>query len=817
MLQELRIYPYLDGSVQVLSQLPISSISPFPILEINAPTGSGKTLGFTSYLLLNTNAKIFTALPTRISVLNGLKRIKEMVGNRSEAQLIGSAQERTINYTDKSRLVIATSGHVYHKIRNLFKDGVSADWKFCDILYVDEIHTGNLENHLILRLWLIAYQQKKKIPRLLLATATPGKLEKDLFGNILTISLTQEMLAPKSLTAVPKIHDFFHTTQYTLHDRRLYQDAAKVAMEVHTHGGYGHGRAHNLHGTAQDAGGYRNTPHGYNPVTAMPTPVDIKNKVAFANIPGNILIFVPGANESKEVKKELELLMKAKEVRNLRIFELSSEARQEDIDAFMDSDEGIRGVIITTNVAESSVNLSDMLFCIDTMTEKRNISNMVGSSKLVLHWISKASSMQRRGRVGRFQDGYYYRMCLESFYRQLEDTRPDEILRASLTTPVMSLLDVGLDPYQVLQEGGLLRISNSIELLKAYGGVEVLNGQLVTTVMGRFAAKLGIGFRMAKFLWDWWKSGQTYMFPAIVLAAIIDSYTRTLYFFTSKTVNLNQTKKEEKQELGEKEISEKVEKEKEYLRQYAIPGFGDLGVYLNLYVTFINNVTKGNLDVSRKTSVEFCKDNFLDHRRFRETWDNMVHLYRTLGEYGREMNLTIGKFNVTNVINTAIPLISSIYQDYRMKLTAKGNYAQVKTGFLYSLQTKDSVFSSSLPKGREEEKAAPTPVPTGVAEKPGELTALSITELATKDGKFNRIITLWIPREAKVVPLVAPYQGPSTVVTTVPYQGPSIPIGIPHQGPSTVGTTVEEQPIWQPSTEIDENINLDDIIDLIDA
>jgi HrpA-like RNA helicase len=688
---QLLITPYLPAIGKALVKLPAVQISPFPLIEVVSPTGSGKTQGIPNFLLNNSQAKVFVALPTRVSVLNAYQTQVDIVsstGNGKEnlASLIGFAQERNVKYTNRTRLVYATAGHILNKILSLVNNGIFNDWTFCDILFVDEVHAGSIENHMILRLWLLVYQQKKQIPRLLLASATPGRLEREIFGTFLTIPLTIERKYP--------ITDFFHPEQYLLHDPKLYTEAAEIAVQVH----------------------FPSSPG---------SSTGTRGNLIFSNIPGNILIFVPGANESKQVSHRLDELIRQKGIRKLQYFELRSESTQEELKYFLTSsstnasitdEEQERRIIIATNVAESSITLPDMLFCIDTLTEKRNISNMVGSSKLVLHWISKASSMQRRGRVGRVQAGYYYRMCLESFYNNLEDVKPEEITRASLTTPVMRLLDVGLDPYAILLGAGTTRIANSIDLLTTYGGLEVLNGQLQTTVIGKFAARLGIGFRMARFLWDWWKTGKP-VFPAVLLAAIIDSYTRTLFFLP--VASREPTGKEEKEGKWKT-----TEERKAYLTKLAekTPGLGDIGVYLTLFLNFVV-ANGGNLEVSRGTSVSFATENSLDHRRFRETWDNMVHLYKSLSEYGREMNLTIGQFDIYNMLSVAVPLLNNIYLDYRMKLGNRGAYSQPNTGFTYTLQNKDSVSK----------------------DKPKELISLSISEIVIKEGKVARLITLWVP------------------------------------------------------------------------
>jgi HrpA-like RNA helicase len=79
--------------------------------------------------------------------------------------------------------------------------------------------------------------------------------------------------------------------------------------------------------------------------------------------------------------------------------------------------DGKRKVIVSTNIAESSITIPDVKYVIDFMlTKELNYDPLTKSESLNLSWVSKASSKQRAGRAGRVSNGYVFRLCPQKFY-----------------------------------------------------------------------------------------------------------------------------------------------------------------------------------------------------------------------------------------------------------------------------------------------------------------------------------------------------------------------------------------------------------------
>lgn len=65
---------------------------------------------------------------------------------------------------------------------------------------------------------------------------------------------------------------------------------------------------------------------------------------------------------------------------------------------------GVRKIVISTNVAETSVTIPDVTSVIDTcLAKKVGYDSERRITRLQLDWVSKASANQRAGRAGRVQ------------------------------------------------------------------------------------------------------------------------------------------------------------------------------------------------------------------------------------------------------------------------------------------------------------------------------------------------------------------------------------------------------------------------------
>src|SRR5690606_10418607 len=66
-----------------------------------------------------------------------------------------------------------TGGHARRKMLSYFSGGTANPIDFCDVLMVDEVHSGSLDTTIVISLWMRAAASGVLVPRLVIASATP--------------------------------------------------------------------------------------------------------------------------------------------------------------------------------------------------------------------------------------------------------------------------------------------------------------------------------------------------------------------------------------------------------------------------------------------------------------------------------------------------------------------------------------------------------------------------------------------------------------------------------------------------------------------
>lgn len=107
------------------------------------------------------------------------------------------------------------------------------------------------------------------------------------------------------------------------------------------------------------------------------------------------------------------------------------------MDVFNPSAPGTRKVIVSTNIAETSLTISGIKYVIDSGVVKRRIHDPVtGMDALKIVRISQDQAWQRSGRAGRESDGFCYRTYTNAEYMAMPINTMPEILRSNITATV---------------------------------------------------------------------------------------------------------------------------------------------------------------------------------------------------------------------------------------------------------------------------------------------------------------------------------------------------------------------------------------------
>ncbi|XP_035870118.1 LOW QUALITY PROTEIN: ATP-dependent RNA helicase TDRD9 [Phyllostomus discolor] len=225
----------------------------------------------------------------------------------------------------------------------------------------------------------------------------------------------------------------------------------------------------------------------------------------------SVLVFLPGLSEINHMHELLTNMVQ----KRLQVYPLhSSVTLEEQSNVFLSPVPGYRKIILSTNIAESSVTVPDVKYVIDfCLTRTLVCDEDTNYQSLRLSWASKTSCNQRKGRAGRVSRGYCYRLVHRDFWDSaIPDNVVPEMLRCPLGSTVLKvkLLDMG-EPRALLATAlsppRLGDIGRTVLLLKEVGALAVSgqredenphDGEL--TFLGRVLAQLPVSQQLGKLV-----------------------------------------------------------------------------------------------------------------------------------------------------------------------------------------------------------------------------------------------------------------------------------------------------------------------------
>ncbi len=171
------------------------------------------------------------------------------------------------------------------------------------------------------------------------------------------------------------------------------------------------------------------------------------DRILYNRTEGDILIFLPG---EKAIKDCINKLYRTPYSRKIQIIPLYGRLPKEEQEKVFDSAPfGRKKVIISTNIAETSVTIDGITSVIDSGLAKLNFySPRTYTSSLIETPVSKASCNQRRGRAGRTQPGTCYRLYPRKDYDTRESYTIEEIFRTDLSEVVLRMAELGITDFE---------------------------------------------------------------------------------------------------------------------------------------------------------------------------------------------------------------------------------------------------------------------------------------------------------------------------------------------------------------------------------
>lgn len=238
----------------------------------------------------------------------------------------------------------------------------------------------------------------------------------------------------------------------------------------------------------------------------------------------DILVFLPGLREMRFAERNL--------LTNFKNFEIcmlhGSSSLEEQRKILRPSPIGARRIILSTNIAESSVTISSVDCVIDSGLEKKSVTeNKIGFKRLELQRISQFSARQRAGRAARTSPGYCFEMWHESDDRSMPEQIVPEILSSDLLQESLTLLALGVKNLE--QFSWLDKPKKSFNTaLKQLTDWELIDEKLNITVKGQHVQSCPLDIERAVLFTELCERGlqaEAAHLMAFIETANFDSFT----------------------------------------------------------------------------------------------------------------------------------------------------------------------------------------------------------------------------------------------------------------------------------------------------
>lgn len=307
---------------------------------------------------------------------------------------------------------------------------------------------------------------------------------------------------------------------------------------------------------------------------------------------------------------------------------------EEQAKVFAGTPEGCRLIVVSTNIAETSITIPDMSYVVDTGRQKsKNYDTKTGVASFDVSWISKAAANQRAGRAGRTGPGHCYRLYSSSmFSRQMDDFALPEVLTKPLEDVVlamksMKISNVARFPFPTPPAQS--QVDSAVKLLANVGCLEIDEKEFDSdgkiTPLGTAVASFPLGVRCGKMLLVAAHAGVLDYAIAIV-AALSENcpFTQVGEQLNSESESFQHDSSDDDADATEKEPKPKL---KDTRKKWIHRG-GDVYATM-LAVGAYTYAGKGAGGVSEKVaSKKFCHENGLNYVVMERIQKLRVHLSR---------------------------------------------------------------------------------------------------------------------------------------------------------------------------------------------
>ena len=518
---------YKNLPVYQQKDLILKALEENQVIVVQSPTGSGKTTQIPVILHeagYDQNGIIAVTQPRRIAALSVSEYISKQLGT-SYPGLVGYKMRFEDKTDDTTKIKIMTDGILLQEMK------LDPWLSKYSVIMVDEAHERSLNIDFVLGLLKRVLEVRKEFKVIVSSATMNAEAFSSYFGNCPIVTI-ETITFPVTL-----IYDPPRMPASTLTDASSEQLIHKIADTVEKV----------LNNDDEEA-------------------------------QGGILIFLPGEKIIKDCMKYLDHSHFASRIFTLPLYGRLSKEDQERV--FMEAPEGRKKIIISTNIAETSVTISDITTVIDSGLAKLNFYNpRTFTSSLIETQVSKASLNQRKGRAGRTQKGLCYRLYSIKDFETRQMYTTEEIYRTDLSEVVLQMADLGITDFMgfdFISHPGKEGIIGAVETLNMLGALSPDN---TLSSIGKMMVNFPLEPRISRIIVE-----AIMRFPDVLEEVLIAAS----FLSTNSPYMLPP--------------GEEIEARKAHHRYQDIQG--DFVSYLNLFKAFTNCQDKE----------KFAQDNYLDLR-----------------------------------------------------------------------------------------------------------------------------------------------------------------------------------------------------------
>ncbi|GAA6065157.1 putative ATP-dependent RNA helicase DHX57, partial [Tachysurus ichikawai] len=465
-MQEQRVkLPVWDKKHNILDALEKNQV-----LVISGMTGCGKTTQIPQFILdaslcggAQNLASIICTQPRRISAIAVATRVAQ-----ERAETLGHSTGYQIRLetvrSSCTRLLFCTTGVLLRRLEG------DAQLSGVTHVIVDEVHERTEESDFLLLVLKDLMLQRSDLKIILMSATLNADLFSQYFHNCPTIHIPGRTFPVEQFF----LEDAIAMTRYVIEDRSPYRRMAKQNGPPSQRAGKAHPGVMNMD---DDEDGWSFTsfvkkdtvkdsiPDQQLSVQELTLRYPTCSKTVMKTLaamdldkinmdlveillewivtrdhsypPGAVLVFMPGLAEIKQLYEQLQAnrMFNNRRTKKCVVYPLHSSLSNEEQQAvFTRPTEGVIKIIISTNIAETSLTIDDVVYVIDSgrMKEKRyDASRSMESLEDV--WESRANALQRRGRAGRVASGVCFHLFTSHrFTHHLSQQQLPEIQRVPL-------------------------------------------------------------------------------------------------------------------------------------------------------------------------------------------------------------------------------------------------------------------------------------------------------------------------------------------------------------------------------------------------